>query len=55
MNGQDYDATAPEFVDRANAGPLVRPVFGPVTRAGFRLLGTSQYLRLRVVPAGQAG
>jgi len=26
-----------------------------VTRAGFRLLGIKQYLRLRVVPAGQAG
>jgi deazaflavin-dependent oxidoreductase (nitroreductase family) len=55
VNGQDYDATAPEFVDRASAGPLVRPVFGPVTRAGFRMLGIKQYLRLHVVPAGQGG
>jgi deazaflavin-dependent oxidoreductase (nitroreductase family) len=51
-DGQDYDAAEPEFVDRADAGPLLRPVFGPVTRAGFRLLGIKQYLRLRVVPAG---
>ena len=55
VNGRDYDATEPEFVDRADAGPLVRQVFGPVTRAGFRLLGIRQYLRLRVVPTGQAG
>jgi deazaflavin-dependent oxidoreductase (nitroreductase family) len=54
VNGQDYDATEPEFVDRASAGALVRPVFGPVTRAGFRMLGIKQYLRLHVVPAGQA-
>ena len=51
-DGQDYDATEPEFVDRADAGPLVRRLFGPVTRAGFRLLGVKQYLRLHVVPAG---
>jgi deazaflavin-dependent oxidoreductase (nitroreductase family) len=55
VNGQDYEATEPEFVDRASAGPLVRPVFGPVTRAGFRLLGIRQYLRLHVVPAARPG
>lgn len=52
VSGQDYEATEPQFVDRADAGPLLRPVFGPVMRAGFRLLGIKQYLRLRVVPAG---
>jgi deazaflavin-dependent oxidoreductase (nitroreductase family) len=51
-NGQDYDATEPEFLDRADAGPLLRQAFGPVPRAGFRLLGIKQYLRLRVLPAG---
>jgi deazaflavin-dependent oxidoreductase (nitroreductase family) len=55
VNGQDYDATEPEFVDRADAGPLLKSVFGPVMRAGFRLLGIKQYLLLHVVPAGQAG
>lgn len=55
VSGQEYDATGPQFVGRTDAGPLLRPVFGPVMRAGFRLLGIKQYLRLRVVPTGQAG
>ena len=55
VNGEEYTAVAPEFVDRRDAGPLLKSAFGPVERAGFRLLGIRQYLRLRVVPAGQAG
>jgi deazaflavin-dependent oxidoreductase (nitroreductase family) len=50
VDGQDYAATEPELVDRADAGPLLRSAFGPMERAGFRLLGIKQYLRLRVVP-----
>ena len=50
VDGQDYAATEPEFVDRAGAGPLLRSAFGPMERASFRLLGIKQYLRLRVVP-----
>jgi len=55
VNGQEYTAAAPEFVDRHDAGPLLKSAFGPVERAGFRLLGIRQYLRLRVVPSAQAG
>ncbi len=55
INGEEYTAVGPEFVDRAAAGPLLKSVFGPMERAGFRLLGIKQYLRLRVVPTGQAG
>jgi deazaflavin-dependent oxidoreductase (nitroreductase family) len=55
VNGQDYAADAPEFVDRHDAGPLLASAFGPVERAGFRLLGIKQFLRLRVVPVSQAG
>jgi deazaflavin-dependent oxidoreductase (nitroreductase family) len=55
VNGEEYTAVAPEFVDRADAGPLLKSAFGPMERAGFRLLGIKQYLRLRVVPTGQAG
>jgi len=55
INGEEYTAVGPEFVDRADAGPLLTSVFGPMERAGFRLLGIKQYLRLRVVPTGQAG
>ena len=54
VDGQDYAATEPELVDRAGAGPLLRPAFGPWERAGFRLLGIKQYLRLRVVPENAA-
>jgi deazaflavin-dependent oxidoreductase (nitroreductase family) len=50
VDGQDYAATEPEFVDRAGAGPLLRSAFGPMERAGFRLLGIKQYLRLQVRP-----
>jgi len=55
VNGRDYHATEPEFLDRQAAGPLLAAAFSPVVRASFRLLGISQYLRLRVVPAGDAG
>ena len=55
VNGQEYTAVAPELVDRRDAGPLLKSAFGPVERAGFRVLGIRQYLRLRVVPTGQAG
>ena len=55
VNGEEYTAVAPQFVDRRDAGPLLKSAFGPVERAGFRLLGIKQYLRLDVVPSGQAG
>jgi len=53
-DGQDYTATEPELVNRGDAGPLLRSAFGPMERAGFRLLGIKQYLRLRVVPENAA-
>ena len=46
----DYRATEPEFLDRRAARPLLAPVFSPVVRASFRLLGIKQRLRLRVAP-----
>jgi len=55
VSGQEYTAVTPQFVDRSDAGPLLRSTFGPVERAGFRLLGIRQYLRLDVVPSGQPG
>jgi deazaflavin-dependent oxidoreductase (nitroreductase family) len=50
VDGQDYAATEPRLVGRADAGPLLRAAFGPMERASFRLLGIKPYLRLRVVP-----
>jgi hypothetical protein len=55
VDGEEYTAVAPEFVDRRDAAPLLKSAFGPVERAGFRLLGIRQYLRLRIVSTGQAG
>jgi len=55
VNGKQYTAVAPEFVDRHDAGPLLKSAFGPVERAGFRLLGIRQYLRLHAAPAALAG
>jgi deazaflavin-dependent oxidoreductase (nitroreductase family) len=55
VDGREYAADEPEFVDRRDAGPLLAAMFGPMERAGFRLLGIKQYLRLRVVPAEAAG
>jgi deazaflavin-dependent oxidoreductase (nitroreductase family) len=49
LNGQDYDATQPEFVGPREA--LVRSAFSPLERASFRLLGIKQLLRLQVSPA----
>jgi deazaflavin-dependent oxidoreductase (nitroreductase family) len=48
LNGVDYEATAPEVVSAAEAGPAVRSAFGPVVRASFRLLGIRQFLLLRL-------
>lgn len=54
VDGRDYDAAEPAFLDRRAAGPLLRSAFSPVERASFRLLGIKQYLRLRVTPQGRA-
>jgi hypothetical protein len=55
IDGRIYTAVEPGFLDRREAGPLLVAAFGPVERAGFRMLGIRQYLRLRVAPMGQAG
>jgi deazaflavin-dependent oxidoreductase (nitroreductase family) len=55
VNGEQYTADAPGFVDGRDAGPLLKSAFGPVERAGFRLLGIKQYLQLHVVLVDQPG
>ena len=52
--GRDYTATEPEFLTRAEAGPLLPVAFSRMERASFRLLGIRQILRLRIAPAGPA-
>lgn len=53
LNGRDYAATQPEFLDVQDARLVIRSAFGPFERASFRLLGIRQVLSLHAVPAGQ--
>ena len=51
MDGVEYNASAPAFLSRSEAAPLVRSAFSPLERFSLRLLGIKQFLRLDVVPA----
>ena len=51
LDGNEYIATAPEFLSRQEARPDIRSAFSPVERASLRLLGIRQFLRLRIAPA----
>jgi deazaflavin-dependent oxidoreductase (nitroreductase family) len=50
VQGKDYQATQPEFLDRKQAGQLAKAAFSPLERASFRLLGIRQFMRLRIAP-----
>ena len=54
ISGRTYQATNPEFRTREEAGPLLKAAFGPAQRAGMRMLGVRQFLRLQTSP-GRAG
>jgi len=47
VDGADYRADRPQFVDGPQARAVVRQAFGPVERAMFRVLGIRQYLLLQ--------
>ncbi len=51
INGRTYLATSPQFLSREQAGPLLKAAFSPMQRAGTRMLGVRQFLRLDAVPA----
>ena len=51
IDGQDYDLAGPRFLTRQEARPQVAAAFGPIERAGFRMLGIRQVMRLDIVPA----
>lgn len=51
LSGRHYHATNPEFVSREDAGDLILSAFSPLERAGFRLLGIRQLMRLHAEPA----
>jgi len=51
LDGRDYQAGQPVFLDRDQAGELIGPMFSSLERASFRLLGIRQFMLLHVVPA----
>ena len=51
IEGTDYQATEPEFLDRQEAAALTKATFTPLQRAGFRMLGIRQFMRLEAAPA----
>jgi len=51
LDGRDYQASQPEFVALEQARELIRPMFSPLERASFRLLGIRQFMVLHAVPA----
>jgi deazaflavin-dependent oxidoreductase (nitroreductase family) len=51
LDGRDYQASRPEFLGRNQARELIRPMFSPLERASFRLLGIRQFMLLHTVPA----
>jgi deazaflavin-dependent oxidoreductase (nitroreductase family) len=55
FRGRDYAATQPEFLSLQEAAPLVRAAFGPMERAGFRMLGIKQVIRLQVREVTELG
>jgi deazaflavin-dependent oxidoreductase (nitroreductase family) len=51
IEGEDYHVTKPQIMSRKEAKPLVEAAFGPMERAGLRVLGIKQVMSLRVVSA----
>jgi deazaflavin-dependent oxidoreductase (nitroreductase family) len=52
IDGRTYHATNPQFLSRDDARDLLRSTFSPLERAGFRMLGIRQFMRLHAEPAG---
>jgi deazaflavin-dependent oxidoreductase (nitroreductase family) len=50
LNGRDYLAARPEILSRDEAGELIRSTFSPLERAGLRMLGIRQFMRLDAKP-----
>ena len=54
INGRAYHATNPQLLSREQAAPLLKAAFSPIQRAGTRMLGIRQFLRLDAMPAGSS-
>ena len=52
LGARTYRATSPELVTWATDRALIAAAFNPVLRAGFRLLGIRQFMRLHAVRTG---
>ena len=52
LGGHAYRATRPELVTWADDRALIASAFNPVLRAGFRLLGIRQFMRLHAELTG---
>ena len=52
LGGHAYRATSPELITWADDRALVASAFNPVLRAGFRVLGIRQFMRLHAVLTG---
>ena len=52
LSGHTYRATSPELVTWADNKALIASAFNPALRAGFRLLGIRQFMRLHTVLTG---
>ena len=50
IEGTDYQATGPEFLDRREAAALTKATYSPLQRAGFRMLGIRQFMCLHAAP-----
>jgi deazaflavin-dependent oxidoreductase (nitroreductase family) len=50
LDDQDYEATEPRFLSRDQAGELLKPMFSPMERASFRVLGIRQFMCLHATP-----
>jgi deazaflavin-dependent oxidoreductase (nitroreductase family) len=53
LDDHDYEATEPQFLSRDQASELglLKPMFSPMERASFRMLGIRQFLRLHATLA----
>jgi len=52
LGGHTYRATSPDLVSWADDTALITSAFNPMLRAGFRLLGIRQFMRLHAELTG---
>jgi deazaflavin-dependent oxidoreductase (nitroreductase family) len=51
IGGRTYRASNPRLLGREEAAPLLKASFSPIQRAGLRMLGVRQFMRLDAMPA----